>query len=348
MSAEAARPYLRIFRTNKGEQEMARKKIRLGLIGCGGNMRGAHVPRIQEDDGVELVSVADPDEAQSEALMESYGQEVNCYVDYKRMLDKEKLDAVFISTPHSQHYEQAGKALRQGLHTLVEKPLTISSRHTRALIQLAAKQKRFLQVSYQRNYQPHYVYARELISKGTIGPLRGVVSYITQNWKGVGGWRLDPELAGGGMFMDSGSHLVASTLWMTGLEVAGVCAFMDNDGMKVDINAVVNVRFKDGASGTLNTFGNASRHDERVAIHGTKGCIVFHQHQWQLKSVLVNDEPMAVPARIRENTPDTTFFKWIRTNGKGYETPEFAFQVARLSEAAYKSVTQKKPVKMKT
>ena len=56
---------------------------------------------------------------------------------------------------------------------------------------------------------------------------------------------------------------------------------------------------------------------------------------------------MALPARIKENTPDAAFFKWIRTGGKGYEPPEFAFQVARLSEAAYKSVTQKKPVKMR-
>ncbi len=79
-------------------------------------MRGGHVPRIREDDGVDLVSVTDPDEAQSRALTDLYGQEVNCYLDYKRMLDKEQLDAVFISTPHSQHYEQAGRALRKGLH----------------------------------------------------------------------------------------------------------------------------------------------------------------------------------------------------------------------------------------
>ena len=325
---------------------MARKKIRLGLIGCGGNMRGAHIPRIQEDGGVELVCVADPDETQSQALMEKYGKEVGCYADYKRMLSTQKLDAVFISTPHSQHYEQAGRALRLGLHTLVEKPLTISPRHTRALIELAAKQQRFLQVSYQRNYYPAHVYARELIRKGTIGPLRGVVSYVTQNWSRVGGWRLDPVLAGGGMFMDTGSHLVASTLWISGLEVAEVSAFMDNDGYKVDINAVVNVRFKHGASGTLTTFGNASRHDERIAFHGSKGCIVFHMHQWQMISALVNDEPMAIPARIVDNSPDAAFFKWIRAGGKGYEPPEFAFQVARLSEAAYKSVTRKKPVKL--
>jgi hypothetical protein len=56
---------------------------------------------------------------------------------------------------------------------------------------------------------------------------------------------------------------------------------------------------------------------------------------------------MVLPARIKENTPDAAFFKWIRTNGKGYEPPEFAYQVARLSEAAYKSVAQKKSIKVK-
>jgi predicted dehydrogenase len=325
---------------------MTRKKIRLGLIGCGGNMRGGHIPPILADGAVELVGVADPQERQAQALIELFGKPVAHYVDYKRMLEAEELDAVFISTPHSQHYEQASRALRHGLHTLVEKPLTISCRHTRALIELAAKQKRFLQVSYQRNYFAPHVYARELIRKGVIGPIRGVVSYVSQNWSDVGGWRLDPELSGGGMFMDTGSHLVASTLWITGLEVAEVSAFMDNDGKKVDINAVVNVRFKGGASGTLNTFGNASRHDERIAIQGGDGCIVFHLHKWQVKSVLLNDEPMSVPARIQTESPDAAFFKWIRTGGKGYEPPEFAFQVARLSEAAYKSVALKKPVKM--
>ena len=327
---------------------MAAKRIRLGLIGCGGNMRGAHIPQIQKDGAVELVCVADSDEKQARALIERYGQEVEYYADYERMLSTEQLDAVFISTPHSLHYEQARLALRRGLHTLVEKPLTISSRHTRALIALAAKQKRFLQVSYQRNHYPPHIYARELIRKGALGELRGVVAYVSQNWTRTGGWRLDPVLAGGGMFMDTGSHLVASTLWITGLEVIEVSAFMDNAGNKVDINAVVNVRFKGGAVGTLNTFGNASRHDERLAIHGSEGCIVFYLHQWQVKSVLVNDEPMSIPARIRDSSPDAAFFRNIRSGGKGYEPPEFAFQVARLSEAAYKSAAQKKPVKSGT
>ena len=105
--------------------------IRLGLIGCGGNMRGAHVPRIQAEEDVKLVCVADPVTEQARLLMDRYGGEVAHYEDYRRMVQEEALDAIFISSPHSMHFEQARCGLEAGLHVLVEKPLTVSSRHTR-------------------------------------------------------------------------------------------------------------------------------------------------------------------------------------------------------------------------
>ena len=225
--------------------------------------------------------------------------------------------------------------------------MTISSRHSQALIDLSKKKKRILQVSYQRNFMAPHTYARELVKKGKIGKLRGVVAYVTQSWARVGGWRNDPKLSGGGMFMDTGSHLLASTLWITGLEPVEVSAYNDFFGKQVDISTVVAVKFKGGALGTLNTFGNARVHDERIAIHGSEGVIVFHLHQWKVRSVLVNNERMKIPARITERTPDAAFFRWIRNGGKGYERPLFALQVARLSEAAYKSIEQKKPVKVR-
>ena len=325
---------------------MARKKLRVALIGCGGNMRGAHIPRIKGDGNTDLVAVMDTDEQQAQALMEKWGGKVPYYTDFRKMIRDETLDAVMISSPHSMHYEQARYALDHDLHTLVEKPLTISSKHTKSLINLAKKRQKILLVSYQRNYYAPHVYARELVQTGAIGELRGVVSYVTQNWSRVGGWRLVPDLAGGGMFMDTGSHLVASTLWITGLEPLEVSAFMDNTGKDVDINAVVNVRFKGGACGTLNTFGNAKVHDERIAIHGSEGCIVFHMHQWRINAVLVNDEPMQIPKRIKEDTPDDAFFRMIRNGGKGYELPYFALAVAQVSEAAYRSVEQGKQVQV--
>ena len=325
---------------------MAKKRLRLALIGCGGNMRNAHLPRIKQDGSVDIVAAADPVTRQTDALQGQWKHPVTVYSDYREMLRKEELDAVAISSPHSMHYEHCRAGLRNGLHVLCEKPLTISSSHTKALMELSRKKRRYLMVSYQRHYQAEYVYARELIKKGALGKLRGVVAYVTQNWGGISGWRLVPELSGGGMFMDTGSHLVAATLFVTRLEPVMVSAFMDNVGKKVDINAVVNVQFKNGALGTLNTFGNARLHDERVAIHGSEGSLVFHLHGWKVKSVRLNDERIKIPARVKDQSPDAAFFQWIRSGGKGYEKPDFALQVARLSEAAYKSIDRKKPVKV--
>ena len=325
---------------------MAKKRLRIALIGCGGNMRGAHVPRIQADGSVELAAVADTSEEAALALMDRWGSPVPCYADYREMIRDQELDAVMVSSPHALHFEQVDYVLDQHLHALVEKPLTISSRHTRELIKKAEEKNRILLVSYQRNFMAPHVYARELIRKGAIGEVRGVVAYVTQNWGGTSGWRLDPALSGGGMFLDTGSHLVASTLWITDLKPLEASAFLDRVGRDVDINMVVAVRFEGGAYGTLNTFGNASRHDERIAIHGSEGSLVFHLHQWQVKTVLLNDQPLSMPKRIREDTPDAAFFRMIRNGGKGYELPHFALAVSQVSEAAYRSVEEGKPVRV--
>ncbi len=325
---------------------MAKRKLRVGLIGCGGNMRHAHVPRLREDGRVEIAAVVDTNRAAADALVEAWGQPATYYENYKRMLGREALDAVLISSPHAMHYPQARDALSKNLHVLVEKPLTTSSRHAKALIELARKKRRILMVSYQRHFFSQYAYARKLVQQGAIGRLRGVAVYVTQDWCKAKGWRLVPELSGGGMFMDTGSHLVAVTLWLSGLRPRQVSAFVDNGRLKVDTNVVVNVEFEGGVLGSLSTFGDTAGHDETVAIHGSKGCMVFHIHQWQMKAALLNGEPMNVPASIKEDSPDAAFCRMIRNRGKGYEVPDFALQVSRMSEAVYKSAEQKRPVKV--
>ncbi len=325
---------------------MAKRKIRLGLIGCGNNMRYAHVPRFKADRAVELAAVVDTAEPPARALMEAWGRDVPYYSDFKKMIRDERLDAVCVSSPHSEHYPQVRHVLANNLHALVEKPLTTRSSHARALIDLARRKRRALVVSYQRHFFRPYVYVRELIRRGAIGELRGVVSYVTQDWSAAGGWRLVPELSGGGMFMDTGSHLVAATLWMTGLQAVDVSAYLDMAGGNVDINLVTTVRFAGGALGTLNSFGNAAQHDERIAIHGSKGSIVFELYKFQVRSVQLNGAPLIVPARIKEDTPDASLLRWIRNGRKGYELPNFAVQVAKVSEAVYKSVEQKRLVRM--
>ena len=322
---------------------MAKKRLSVVLLGAGGNMRGAHLPRILGDGAVDVAAVADPVPEQAQLLMERAGRQIPCYRDWRAMLEETSADCALVSTPHLHHYAQAKACLERGLHTLVEKPLVIRPSHAKRLLALAAERERALVVAYQRHWMPPFVYARELVRKGALGELRGVVGYVTQRWTGFGGWRLDPELAGGGMFMDTGSHLVAALLWVSGLAPKTVAAAFDNAKLAADVNGGVVARFDGGAIGTLTTTGNAARHDERLTLSGSEGSLVLHLHQWQVRSMLLNDKPVAPPKRIAPDTPDAALFRWARNGLKGYEAPDFAVQVARLTEAAYRSAAEGKP-----
>ena len=319
--------------------------VKLGLIGCGGNMRHAHLPRIAEAKGVRLVAVSDPDEYATQELTNIWHQPVHQYNDYRTMIRKDRLDAVIISTPHGLHASQARFAMNHNLHVLMEKPMTIRATDAQALLKLARSKKRILHVGYQRHHQAVYVHARKMIATGQLGRLRSVIGYVTQNWLAAGlGWRADPKLSGGGMFMDTGSHLVAAILFLTDLNIQEVTAFVDNVGAPVDINTVVALRFVGGAVGTITTIGNAEKHDEQISIHGDKGSITIHQHEWGIIRSLHVDQPMKIPASIKEESPDSAFFRWIKSS-KGYVPPDYALQVSRVSEAVYKSAGQKKPIR---
>lgn len=330
------KPYSK--RTNRSS------KVRIGVIGCGTHMRFRHVPEIINNPRAELVSVADPNPAQITKLIELCGSPLPSYTDYQEMVGKESLDAVFICTPHSQHYEQVRFALDHGLHVMVEKPLTIRTTHAEALMELAQKKGLFLTIGYQRFFHEKSLHARHLVASGKIGEICGVVCYITQNWKDVGGWRADPELAGGGFFMDTGSHLVSSMLRITGLKPVEVTALFDNHNKQVDVSGVVTIRFKGGAIGSLNFFGAAGSYDERITIHGTKGNIDLHSCHAGPEPLYLNNKPVKVPAKYRTSSPASALIRWILSKGKNYEPQQTAVETIRLSEAAYKSAGSRKPV----
>lgn len=301
-------------------------------------MRGAHIPRILHDKSIDVVSIVDPNERAVLASQERLGHEVARFTDWRIALKETPSDLVIVSTPHDQHFEQVKAFLQDGRHVLIEKPMVTTVAHAIRLIGLAKKRGLALFVAYQRHWMREYVYARELISKGKLGAIRGVVGYVTQDWTGLGGWRMDPVQSGGGMFMDTGSHLVASALWVTNLAVRTASASADKAKKKVDLNMGVQVKFKSGAIGTFATLGNAASHDEQLTIVGEKGVLNVQLRGWRVRSFTLDGELVKIPARIQHLTPDAAFFSAIRAPTKDKEYPEFAVEVARLSTAAYRSL----------
>jgi predicted dehydrogenase len=321
------------------------EQIRIGFIGAGGIARH-HVKQLKEIPEAKIVAMADPSEASLKKMVEAHPEMAACatYSDYRQMLDKEKLDAVEIHTPHTQHFGQAMDALGRGLHALIEKPMVVSTDHAKQLI--AAKKDRVVVVSYQRHYQPMYLFVKQKIDEGALGPLQYIAALQSQGWyQGCKGtWRHDPALSGGGQLTDSGSHLMDIMLWTTGLEPAEVYATQEYYDTKVDIDSAITVRFKNGAMGTISIIGHSPMWWEDFSIWGPKAAILYRNGTLYYQEA---GAKMVEPENLPEGSnPDRNFIAAMLGRETVKSTPEGFLKVIGLTEAAWRSAREGKPIKI--
>jgi len=291
---------------------MGKHKVRIGFIGCGGISNG-HADRLLRNPDAEIVALNDIDPGRIKAFRERHPETEGCptFTDYRDMLDSVEMDAVEIHTPHTLHFEQAMKALERGLHVLVEKPMVCSSDHAKELISKAEETGRVLLVSYQRHYQPQFMYIKEMIDSGRLGEIQFISALQCQGWKRAtsGTWRQDPSLSGGGQVNDSGSHLIDIILWTTGLSPSEVSAFVDNLGTPVDINSAISLKFSNGAQGNISIVGDAPCWWEDITFWGSEGAIFYRNGR--LVYVAHGRKP-SEPKRFPPGSdPDTNFVNAI-------------------------------------
>ena len=327
--------------------------IRVGFIGTGGNARG-HIGRLAGIAGVQVAAFADPSEGALKAAQDRVKTEVPVFSDYEEMLDKTKLDAAVISTPHTLHFEQVMACLNRGLHVQVEKPMTCTSAHAREVIRKQKETGKTLLIGYQRHYDRRFRWARQQIADGAIGRVTLTHVYQGQNWlrNQQGKWRLDPDLSGGGQLNDSGSHVVDILLWMTDLEAEEAFAYVDNRGAEVDVNSAVSVRFTNGAVGTFTIVGDevAGGMWEDITIAGDKGIIWIRQGG---KLVFANESARR-PTEVTDfsgvesfpGSKDGNFIDAIRGTAENQVPAICGLRVIELTEAVWRSAASGQPQKV--
>ncbi|MBP6962865.1 MAG: Gfo/Idh/MocA family oxidoreductase [Armatimonadetes bacterium] len=322
-------------------------KIRIGLIGCGGIMRG-HARRLLGMPEVEIVALDDiSDEMLGrfyEFIPEVKGLPV--FYDYREMLEKVELDAVEIATPHTLHFQQTMDCLDAGKHVLLEKPMVCTVDHAHKLLAKVEEKDRVLVLSYQRHYQPAFRYMRDVIREGKLGEVTYVSALLCQDWKRsqAGKWRQDPALSGGGQLNDSGSHLVDIILWTTGLAVDEVCGYIDNLGTLVDINSALSMKFKNGAQATVSVVGDAPCWYEDFTIWGEQGVLFYRNGQL---THCGPDGKIFTPEELPEGgNPDQNLADAILGRDTVWAPPICGLRVIELTEASWKSAELGRPVKV--
>ncbi len=328
------------------------KKIRLGFVGCGG-ISYRHINDLRPlKNLVSLEAFADPISKNAIKLREAAKAKGAIFKDYRRMLKEIELDAVEIASPHMSHYQQIKDSLEKNLHVLVEKPMVIRSKDAKELIALAKKKRKILSLSYQRHTMGQYRYAKKLLKENQIGRIEVISALMGQNWieiirKSKRTWRFDPKYSGGGMLMDSGSHLLAEILWLTGLIAKEVFALLDFKRLKVDVNSAVTIRFNNGVIGNISIEGNdPAGFRENLYIYGEKGVIALgYKDGWYSFFQLRGERATSFP-RTSSSTPDKNFINAILGKEKLATEPEIGLKVAELSESIYKSAKTGRKVKI--
>jgi predicted dehydrogenase len=159
--------------------------FRFGIIGSGGQGRGALMNAALRIPGVSFTAVCDiRDDNRTEGLKVA-GAQAKGFVDYRDFLDKAEVDAVIIATPLSTHSQIAIAAFDAGKHVFCEKTMARSIDECKAMLRAQKRAGKLLQIGHHLRYSPLYAHAKNFIASGVIGRIVNVKA----QWNRHGDWR---------------------------------------------------------------------------------------------------------------------------------------------------------------
>jgi predicted dehydrogenase len=199
------------------------RKVRFAVIGGGtwGNHHLLAARQLEAEGKIDLVAIADQHEPTAAKQAEAYN--IQKYVDFKLMLEREELDAVGIATPDHLHREVALFAMEQGKHVLVEKPLDLTTSGCQQMVDAARNQQVMLMVDFHKRYDPYNIDVKQKVHSGRIGKPQISYAYmedkITVPLQMLKNWAAESS-----PFWFIGVHKLDLICWITGGEPASVYA----------------------------------------------------------------------------------------------------------------------------
>jgi predicted dehydrogenase len=190
------------------------KKIRIGIIGCGGIANNKHMPSLHKIEDVEMVAFCDMIEEKATKAAAEYGIDgAKVFTDYKQLLDLD-LDAVHVCTPNNSHSEISVAALKAGCHVMCEKPMAKTTEGAKAMVKAAKETQKILTIGYQNRFREDSKYLKKVCKNNELGDVYFAKAHAVRR-RAVPTWGvfLKEEEQGGGPLIDIGTHALDLTLW---------------------------------------------------------------------------------------------------------------------------------------
>lgn len=252
--------------------------IRWGIIGCGDVTEVKSGPAFAKAQGSALIGVM----RRTPALAEDYARRHGVskwYTDAEALVSDPHIDAVYVATPPAQHREYTLLGARHGKPVYVEKPMAMNHRECVQMNEACRAAGVPLFTAFYRRALPRFLAVKALVDDGSIGAVRAVSVTLSRRllaFDGAVPWRLDPSVAGGGLFVDLASHTLDLLDFILG-PVARVVGEAANQGHRYLAEDIVMaaLTFESGVRGTGVWCFTADRDTDRVEIIGSAGRVTF-------------------------------------------------------------------------
>lgn len=251
-------------------------KLGLCVIGCGSFARTFARAIQGELENIELY-FASRDPARS-ARFASEFRGSGSFGSYESAMADERVDSVYICTPHHLHREHAQLASVARKHILMEKPLARTAEESQAIIDSAADAGVILMVAENYRFMPPVLAAREMVVRGNLGILRLVQLQEDFPFQPVE-WRNEAQLNGGGVLIDGGIHKASLLAYLAGnpSEVYAAEVPSAQPGLAAEDGVIAMFRYPTGLVGVINHTWSAGPHNPRpwVTVSGSATSIAF-------------------------------------------------------------------------
>ena len=258
------------------------KTIRLGIIGMG-NIGKYHADYLLDNkvSRCELAAVCDS----NVAALERY-RPLHIFSDGLQLIKSGTVDAVIIATPHFQHTTLGIAAFENGIHALVEKPI---SSHKADAERLIAAHGRFPEIifagMFQLRTEPRYQKIRRLI-QDDLGQLVRV-NWINTDWfrteayYASSDWRATWKGEGGGVLLNQCLHNLDTLQWLCGMPacVRSFCQLGRFHQIEVEDSVTAYLEWSNGATGSFISSTGEAPGTNRLEIIGTRGTLVLENNK---------------------------------------------------------------------
>ena len=269
-------------------------RIKFGIAGLG-NIAATHARAINGLSRAEVAAACSRSEQNRNTFAHQF--DVPVYSGYHEFLNHSNLDVVTICTPSGTHLDYGKLAAEAGKHVVVEKPIEVTVKRGKELIECCRQNGVKLAVIYQNRFIDGAVQMKKALDNGILGDpvmVRAAVKwYRDQEYYTSSEWRGTLKLDGGGAVINQAIHTLDLLVWMMG-EVESVSALKDtltHPGIEAEDNAVAVLKFKNGAMGVFEASTSVTPAQPRIVeINGTRATALLTDDRVEIKPTETNEK----------------------------------------------------------